>query len=126
MTTASNEIGKTLKQWRLMMPLTLRELAARSGVSSSHLGRVERGERFPSGHILRKIAEPLGLDASLLMTMAGYLPDSSETGEEPRLYRQLDPYAAKVLSEEPVHVQRTMVTLFTMLKQAIVESLGGR
>jgi len=108
------------------MPLTLRELAARSGVSSSHLGRVERGERFPSGHILRKIAEPLGLDASLLMTMAGYLPDSSETGEEPRLYRQLDPYAAKVLSEEPVHVQRTMVTLFTMLKQAIVESLGGR
>ena len=61
-TTASNrnEFGKTLKQRRLLIPLTLRELAARSGVSASHLARVERGERFPSGHILRKLARPLG------------------------------------------------------------------
>jgi transcriptional regulator with XRE-family HTH domain len=124
MTTASNEIGKTLKQQRLSLELTLRELAAKSGVSASHLGRVERGDRFPSGHILRKIAKPLGLDASLLMTMAGYLPDSSsETGEEPGPYRRLDPYVAKVLSEESVHVQRTIVTLFTILKGAIAESL---
>jgi len=127
MTTASNrnEFGKTLKQQRLLIPLTLGELAAKSGVSASHLSRVERGDRFPSGHILRKLAEPLGLDESLLMTMAGYLtPDSSsETGEEHRIYKGLDPYVAKVLSEEPVHVQRTMVTLFIMLKQAIAESL---
>ncbi len=127
MTTASNrnEIGKTLKQRRLSLELTLRELAARSGISASHLARVERGERFPSGHILRKIAKPLDLDESLLMTIAGYLPPqpSSETDEEYRIYRGLDPYVARVLSEEPVHVQRTMVTLFIMLKQAIAESL---
>ncbi len=124
MTTASSEIGKTLKQQRLSLELTLRELAAKSGVSASHLGRVEKGERFPSGHILRKIAKPLDLDESLLMTIAGYLPEpSTETGEEYHSYRQLDPYVAKVLSEEPVHVQRTMVTLFIMLKQAIAESL---
>ncbi len=121
MTSNRNEFGKTLKQRRLLIPLTLRELAAKSGVSSSHLGRVERGDRFPSGHILRKIAKPLGVDESLLMTMAGYLPP--ESSEESGLYRQLDPYVAKVLSEEPVHVQRTMVTLFIMLKQAIAESL---
>jgi len=124
MTTAGNEIGKTLKQRRLSLELTLRELAVKSGVSASHLARVERGERFPSGHILRKIAKPLDLDESLLMTIAGYLPEpSSETGEEPDLYRRLDPYVAKVLSEEPVHVQRTIVTLFIMLKGAIVDSL---
>ncbi len=73
MTLDRNEIGKTLKQRRLVIPLTLRGLAARSGVSQSHLARVERGERFPSGHILRKIAKPLGLDESLLMVTAGYL-----------------------------------------------------
>jgi len=119
------ELSKILKQQRLMAELTLRQLSANSGVSSSHLGRIERGERFPSGHILRKIAKPLGVEESLLMTMAGYLsPDSSsETSEELGLYRQLDPYVAKVLSEEPVHVQRTMVTLFIMLKQAIAQSL---
>jgi len=125
MTTASNEIGKTLKQQRLSLELTLRELAARSGISASHLARVERGERFPSGHILRKIAKPLDLDENLLMVIAGYLPPqpSSETGEEHRIYRGLDPYVAKVLSEESVHVQRTMVTLFIILKGAIAESL---
>lgn len=126
MTTSSSEISKMLKQQRLLVPLTLRELAARSGISASHLARVERGERFPSGHILRKIAKPLGLDASLLMTIAGYLPDSSsETSEEPRLYRQLDPYVAKVLSEEPIEIQRTVVALLTVVK-TIAESLGGR
>ena len=52
----NKNIGRIIKQRRLMIPLTLRELAAISGVSSSHLGRVERGERFPSASILRKIA----------------------------------------------------------------------
>ena len=101
----STDLRKMLKQRRLMIPLTLRELAAKSGVSQSHLARIERGERFPSGHILRKIAKPLGVDESLLMTMAGYLPPGSS--EESGPYWQLDPYVAKVLSEEPIHVQRT-------------------
>ncbi len=122
MTTASNEIGKALKQRRLMLPLTLRELAARSGVSASHLARVERGDRFPSAHILRKIAKPLGLDESQLMTIAGYLSpeSSSETGEELGLYRKLDPYVAKVLSEEPIEIQRTVIAILSILK-----GLGG-
>ena len=118
MALGRNEIGKTLKHQRLMLELTLRELAARSGVSQSHIARVERGERFPSGHILRKIAKPLGLDESLLMVTAGYLSpqSSSETGEEPGLYRQLDPYVVKVLSEEPVTMQRVVLGILSILR----------
>jgi transcriptional regulator with XRE-family HTH domain len=126
MTTVSNrnELAKMLKQQRHMAELTLRELAARSGVSASHLGRIERGERFPSGHILRKIAGPLDLDESQLLTAAGYLsPESSSETGEPGLYRGLDPYVAKVLSEEPVEIQRTVVVFLTILKSAIAESL---
>jgi len=117
MTTANNrnELAKMLKQQRQMAELTLRELAAKSGVSASHLGRIERGERFPSGHILRKIARPLGFDESLLLTTAGYLSPDSETGE-PGFYRGLDPYVGKVLSEEPVEVQRTVIAILTILK----------
>jgi len=55
------------------------------------------------------------------MTMAGYLPP--ESSEESGLYRQLDPYVAKVLSEEPVEIQRTVVVFLTILKSAIAESL---
>jgi len=57
-------LGRILKQRRVMIPLTLRGLAAISGMSSSHLGRVERGERFPSALILRKIAKQLGFEES--------------------------------------------------------------
>ena len=125
-----NELAKMLKQQRHMAELTLRELAARSGVSASHLGRIERGERFPSGHILRKIAKPVELDESQLMTIAGYLSpeSSSETGEEPGLYRQLDPYVVKVLSEEPVTMQRAVVSLLTMVKAIakIEKTCGNR
>lgn len=56
------DIGKVIKQQRVMSGLTIRQLSDKSGVSSSHLGRIERGERFPSASILRKIAKPLGFD----------------------------------------------------------------
>ena len=113
------DLGKMLKQRRLMAELTLCELAVRSGVSQSHLARIERGERFPSGHVLRKIAKPLELDESQLLIVAGYL-SPQPSGEEHSL-GQLDPYVAKVLSEEPVHIQRTMVSLLTVVK-AIAKS----
>ena len=90
-----------------------------SGVSASHLGRIERGQRFPSAHILRKIAKPLGSDEQELFTLAEYLtPQSLGVAEKEPTYsgRQLDPYVANVLSQEPVELQRTVIGILTMLK----------
>ena len=111
----SNNLGKILKQRRVMVPLTLRELAAASRVSSSHLGRIERGERFPSARILRKIAKPLGLNEAELFAEAGYLSPQPATGEAPSV-GQLDPYVASVLSHEPVEIQRAVITVLSVLK----------
>jgi len=72
-----NHIGTILKQQRISLPLTLQELAGKAEVSASHLGRIERGERFPSAHILRKIAAPLGFEENELFTLAGYLSSQS-------------------------------------------------
>ncbi len=66
-------LGRVLKQQRVMSLLTLRGLATTSGISPSYLGRVERGERFPSASILRKVGKPLGLEESELFSLAGYL-----------------------------------------------------
>jgi len=52
-----------------------------SGVSSSHLRRIERGERFPSAAILRKIAKPLGFSESELLSLADYLPPESSEAQ---------------------------------------------
>ena len=100
------------------MSLKLVDLAKRSGVSPSHLGRIEVGERFPSAHILRKLANPLGFDESELFALAGYLParSSGVAGESPAGIGGLDSYVARVLSQEPVEVQRAAIGVLTVLK----------
>ena len=112
----NKNLGKILKQRRVMIPLTLRELSAKSGVSESHLARIERGGRFPSAGILRKIARPLGLGERKLFTLADYLPPQSSNMADSFSPRQLDPYVAAVLSQEPVEIQRTVVAALTVLK----------
>jgi transcriptional regulator with XRE-family HTH domain len=117
--TTEIELGKILKQQRLSIPLTLQELAATTGVSSSHLGRIERGERFPSARILRRIAKPLGFSEDELFTLAGFLsPQVTGVEEDLPHYatRQLDPYVAKTLAEEPVEIQRAVLGILTLLK----------
>lgn len=114
-----DHIGGIIKQQRISMPLTLQELARKASVSASHLGRIERGERFPSAHILRKIAKPLGFEENELFTLAGYLSSQpSMVAESSPGYtgRQLDPYVARVLSQEPVEVQRAVIGILTMLR----------
>ena len=122
----NSDLGKILKQQRISIPLTLQELAAESSVSSSHLGRIERSERFPSARILRKIAKPLGFDEDELFTLAGFLsPQTSGVAEETARYnsRQLDPYVARMLSEETPEVQRSIIGVLSLLK-SIAKSMS--
>ena len=112
-------LGRILKQRRVMIPLTLRGLATISGMSSSHLGRIERGGRFPSALILRKIAKPLGFEESELFSLAGYLspqPSSPDEGSADYSGGRLDPYVGRILSQEPVEVQRTVIGILSILK----------
>jgi len=116
---SNSELGKIIKQQRITVPLTLQELTAKSGVSSSHLGRIERGERFPSAHVLRKIARPLGFEEGELLTLAGYLsPQLHRIAEESPSYsgRRVDPYVARVLAQEPVDTQRAVIGILSILK----------
>ena len=118
MRDVNNNLGKILKQRRVTLPLTLRELSAMSGVSASHLGRIERGERFPSGSVLRKIARPLGFEENELFTLAGYLsPHPERVAEGHPLYAggELDPYVARMLAQEPLEVQRAVIGILSIL-----------
>jgi len=119
MTMETNDLGAIIKQQRVMAPMTLQELAATTGISPSHLGRIERGERFPSAHVLRKIAEPLGFDENELFVLAGYLtPQLATVSEAEAGYTggRLDPYVSKMLAQEPVEVQRAVIGILSVLK----------
>lgn len=110
-------LGEILRRQRLMMPMTLIELSAKSGVSPSHLGRIERGERFPSAPVLRKIAKPLGFEENYLFTLAGFLsPIERKKETEKTAIQGIDPYVAMVLAREPVEVQRAVVAILIVLK----------
>ena len=111
-------LGKILKQKRRSAGMTLRQLSEISGVSPSHLGRVEKGERFPSADILQRIAKPLGFTEAEIFTLAGYL--SGSAGDEaPAIAEEqakLDPTVARVLAQETVEVQRAVLGILTLLK----------
>jgi transcriptional regulator with XRE-family HTH domain len=116
---SSQNLGRIIKQQRIITGLTLRELSASSGVSSSHLGRVERGERFPSAHVLRRIAKHLGFEEGELFALAGYFsPQSSIVAETmaENSVKQLDPIVTRVLAQEPIEVQRAVLVILTVLK----------
>jgi len=113
--TNRNELARILRQQRVMRELTLEALSEMSGVSASHLGRIERGERFPSAHILRKIGNVLGIAVAELLTLGGYLSAQPSEAEKPSGVR-LDPYVVTVLSLEPVEVQRAVVGILSVLK----------
>lgn len=112
-------LGEIIRRRRVMMPLTLQELGAMATVSASHLGRIEKGERFPSARILRRIASPLGFEEDELFALAGYLsPRPPGVAETSGGYSggQLDPYVARVLAQETVDVQHAVIGILTVLK----------
>ena len=120
-----SDLGRILKQRRAMIQLTLGELAASADVSSSHLGRIERGERYPSARILRRLARPLNFEETELMSLAGYLSPESTAATQNTGCMQLDPYVSMVLSQEPAEVQRTVVAVLTVLKSMARSLLTG-
>jgi len=115
----NDDLGKILRQRRVVVPLTLQGLARASGVSSSYLGRIEKGKRFPSAYVLRKIAKPLHFEEDELFALAGYLsPHRHSVAESRPPYNseRLDPYVATVLSQKSLKVQRTALAILSILK----------
>jgi len=54
--------GVTVKTTRERQALSLRELAARSGVGASAISEIERGLRQPHPSTIRKLAAALGVE----------------------------------------------------------------
>ncbi len=108
------DLGKVLKQHRVMMSLTLYEVSRAANVSPSHLGRIERGERYPSARVLRRLAKPLGFDEIELLSLAEMVSPQTSTHQLETV--RLDPYVTFVLSQEPVEMQRAVIFILSAMK----------
>jgi transcriptional regulator with XRE-family HTH domain len=112
------KFGKLVKRQRLSQDLTASDLAGKVGMSTSHIGRIERGERFPSARMLRKMAQPLGFSPEELMVMAGYMNEKPPQTEVEVPKGHLDPFVARTLAAEPVETQRLVLHLLMVMKAA--------
>jgi transcriptional regulator with XRE-family HTH domain len=68
-------LGQYIREQRDQAQLSLRQLAAQSGVSNPYLSQVERGLRRPSAEILGRLASALRISAETLYVRAGILED---------------------------------------------------
>jgi transcriptional regulator with XRE-family HTH domain len=74
------DLGSYLRQQRTTAKLSLRQLAARAGVSNPYLSQVERGLRRPSAEVLQQLARALEISASAVYARAGLLDDQAAAG----------------------------------------------
>lgn len=88
----NNNLGVILRTRRKAKGLTLKDLSAHTGVSVSHLGRIEDGKRLPSGYILRKLAEPLSFTEIELLKLGGFM-SKDETDD------RMDKLKKKIIAE---------------------------
>ena len=100
--------------------MTLKEFSNATGVSASHLGRIENGVRSPSGHVLRKIAKPLGFEEDELLILVGFKSSPKPAEKVVAISSKVDPYVARILSQEPVEIQRAVVAMLTLIKSIAV------
>ncbi len=114
----SSGFGEMLHLQRITMRLTLQQLAAKAKVSPSHLGRIEKGTRFPSARVLQRLAKPLGYNENQLFTLAGYLSQAPTliTQKRSTYSAGLDPYVSKMLAQEPIETQQAVIGILTILK----------
>jgi transcriptional regulator with XRE-family HTH domain len=75
-----------LKYWRQKRALAIRDLAAKSGVSTSTIIDVEKTERLPKPNVIRRLATALDIEVSELLVdgepepMTGYVSLKKENG----------------------------------------------
>lgn len=72
-THAASDIGSFIKAQREAAQVSIRQLAARAGVSNPYLSQIERGLRNPSAEVLGQIAKALTVSAEVLYVRAGIL-----------------------------------------------------
>lgn len=61
------QIGPIIRNLRIEREMTLDQLAARAGISASHLSRLERGQAEPSFTVAASLAREIGVSLSELV-----------------------------------------------------------
>jgi len=119
------DFGDYLRRLRERQKMSLREAAAKTGVSVSYLTQIENRRRKPPGpEVLKKLAPAYDVSIRDLLKAAGYLDDveqikqaTSEEDEVDRAYRFAisDPqfrFGTRITGEVTTDVKRFIVEIY--------------
>lgn len=74
-----NKFGKYLRSYRKNEKgLSLRDFSDLTGISFSHLSKIERGEYTPSRSTIAILADTLNIEKDKLLLLGGFAPDNHE------------------------------------------------
>ena len=101
-------IGSNIRSARIAARLTQEQAAEKTGISTIHFGRIERGEREPTIKMLSQIAS--ALHTSIYALLRGCILDKEN---HPAIFQSPDPkaheygeYALVILDEYRVQIQK--------------------
>jgi transcriptional regulator with XRE-family HTH domain len=103
MTNLRQLLAQNIKKYRKMRGFSQELLAEKAGTSTTHIGMIEIGKKFPSPRMIEQIAEALGLDTPELFTTGDvhFIPGHDKSIE--RLYQDIMDdfeYFKKTVSEK--------------------------
>ena len=89
MTDLRELLAQNIKKYRKIRGFSQEMLAEKAGTSTTHIGMVETGKKFPSVRMLEKIAEALGIDTPELFNTGTviFMPVNNKSIE--RLYQEI-------------------------------------
>ena len=89
MTDLRELLAQNIKKYRKIRGLSQESLAEKAGTSTTHIGMIEIGKKFPSTKMLEQIAAALGIDTPELFTTGTvvFLPSYSKSIE--RMYQDI-------------------------------------
>lgn len=120
MLTPVRDLGAFIREQRTSAQISVRQLAAKAGVSNPYLSQVERGLRRPSADILAQIARGLQISVESLLAKAGILDHGDDA-----------PIVVSAIRADPVLTERQKSSLldiyaaFRRETEAALESAGA-
>lgn len=79
----SEALGEVIRERRLALGLSLREVSSTGYVSMGHLSDVENGRKEGSSSFINGVANGLGIEASELIIQAGFRMTGLEVPDTP-------------------------------------------
>ncbi|MBA9003235.1 MULTISPECIES: helix-turn-helix domain-containing protein [Thermomonospora] len=113
-------IGEYIREQRQRAKISLRQLAAVSGISNPYLSQIERGLRKPSAEILQQIAKGLRISAEALYVQAGILDEREADTDAQAAIR-----ADLLLTERQKQVLLDIYESFRKENEAVAEAAAA-